>query len=254
MIDPRIVLFCGVSLLVVASAVSAGAQTTASLPRVVLINNGTEETGRYLTGSFREGMRQAGQVEGRAFDLDIRYADRDPARVPVLIRESVAKPPAALVIAGLRAARLAHDATSTVPVVVATSSDLVDAGVVKSFARPGGNITGISDLTDETTAKRLELLKAALPTAARVAWLVDPDFPATPKIEARVRSSTPSLGISVTWLHAKDRVSLARALDSLEDPAVVGKILAHLGLLHPADSPEPAPPSADLRAAVPAHQ
>jgi putative ABC transport system substrate-binding protein len=195
---------------------SAGAQTTASLPRVVLINNGAEEGARPVTQAFREGMRQAGQVEGRTFELDIRHADRDSARVPGLIRESVATRPAALVVAGLIAARLAHDATSTIPVVVASSSDLVDAGIVNSFARPGRNITGISDLTDETSAKRLELLKAALPKASRVAWLVNPDFPATPKIEARVRSAAPILRINVTWLHAKDRSSLARALNSLE--------------------------------------
>ena len=87
---------------------------------------------------------------------------------------------------------------------------------MKSLARPGGNITGVSDLTDETTIKRLELLKAALPNASRVVLLVNPEFPATPKIEARVQAAAPSLGLKVTSLSAKDRASLAQALDSLE--------------------------------------
>jgi len=87
---------------------------------------------------------------------------------------------------------------------------------VKSLARPGGNITGVADLTDEIAVKRLELLKAALPSASRVALLVDPDFPATRKIEARVESAASKLRIAVTRVYARDRASLALAIDSLE--------------------------------------
>ena len=166
--------------------------------------------------SFLDGMRQAGQIEGQTVQIDVLYSEGDPARMRALIRESVAKSPAVIVVAGLVAARDARDATTTVPIVVATSSDLADAGIVKSLARPGGNITGVSDLTDEATIKRLELLKAALPNASRVALLVNPEFPATPKIEARVRSAAPTLRLNITWLYAKDRASLAQALDSLE--------------------------------------
>ena len=87
---------------------------------------------------------------------------------------------------------------------------------MQSLARPGGNITGISDLTDEATVKRLELLKAALPNASRVVLLVNPEFPATPKIEKRVQAAAPSLRLKITSLYAKDRASLEKALDSLE--------------------------------------
>jgi ABC-type uncharacterized transport system substrate-binding protein len=87
---------------------------------------------------------------------------------------------------------------------------------VQSLARPGGNITGVSDLTDEVTVKRLELLKAALPNASRVVLLVNPEFPSTPKIESRVQAAAPSLRMNVTSLYAKDRSSLEEALDSLE--------------------------------------
>ena len=134
----------------------------AQLPRVVVISGGNEEGSRPFTHNFLDGMRQAGQIEGRTVQIEVRYGNGDPTRVRALIRESVAKSPAVLVVGGLIAARYARDTTTTVPIVVATSSDLVDAGIVRSLARPGGNITGISDLTDETTIKRLELLKAAL--------------------------------------------------------------------------------------------
>jgi putative ABC transport system substrate-binding protein len=194
---------------------SVGAQIATSLPRAVMVLGGREETYEPLKESFLEGMRQAGQVEGRTVQVDVRYGGGEPARTRSLIRESIAESPAVLVVAGLIAARDARDATTTVPVVVATGSDLVDAGIVKSFAHPGGNITGVSDLTDEAAVKRLELLKAALPYATRVAMLGDPGFPAGPKIEARVRSAALSLGINAAWLYAKDRASLAKAFDAL---------------------------------------
>lgn len=165
--------------------------------------------------SFLEGMRQAGQVEGRTFQFELRVAS-EPISVLALIRASVVERPAVLVVTGVTAARHARDATATVPVVVATASDLVDASIVKSFARPRGNITGVSDQTDETSVKRLELLKAALPNASRVALLINPDSPATPKVESRVESAARSLRITIARLYARDRASLLLALDSLE--------------------------------------
>jgi putative ABC transport system substrate-binding protein len=160
-------------------------------------------------------MRQAGHVEGRTYRLQVRLGGGEPARSAQHVKQAIAERPDVLVVAGLIDARLARDSTSTVPVVVATSGDLLDAGVVPSLARPGGNITGISDLADEATVKRLELIKAALPTATRVALLTNPNFPATPKIESRVEAAAPSLGITITRIHAADRLALAGAMDRL---------------------------------------
>ena len=213
--DRRRVLLCCIAPWLVAGAKSVGAQTATLLPRVVMVLGGREETYKPFKESFVEGLRQAGQIEGRTVQIDVRYGGGDPVRTRSLIRESVAESPAVLVVAGLIAARNAREATTTVPVVVATGSDLVDAGIAKSLARPGGNITGVSDLTDEAAVKRLELLKAAVPNASRVTFLGDPEFPARPKIEAHVRSAALSLGMNVVWLYAKDRASLAEAFDAL---------------------------------------
>jgi putative tryptophan/tyrosine transport system substrate-binding protein len=210
----RTLLLCGIAFLLPAVAFSAIAQTATKLPRVVMVLGGTEASVGPFAESFLEGMRQTGQVRGRTVQIDFRYAEF--AAVRPMINEVVAESPAVLVVGGLSAARYARDATTTVPVVVATSSDLADAGIVQSLARPGGNITGIADLTDEVTAKRLELLKAALPNASRVVLLVNPEFPATAKIEARVQAAAPSLRLKVASLSAKVRASLEKALDSLE--------------------------------------
>jgi len=210
----RTPLLCVITSLLAAVAFSAMAQTATKLPRVVMVLNGTEASSGPFAESFLEGMRQAGQIRGRTVQIDLHYVEFAALRPS--IDEVVADSPAVLVVGGLSAARYAHDATTTVPIVVATSSDLADAGIVQSLARPGGNITGISDLTDEITVKRLELLKAALPNASRVVLLVNPEFPATSKIEARVQAASPSLGLTVSLLSAKDRASLEKALDSLE--------------------------------------
>jgi len=201
----------------IAVAMHAHAQTAAPpLPRVVIVSGGTEGSFREFRDSFVQGMRQLGHTEGRTFRLDVLYANREPTRTPALIQQAVASRPDVLVVAGLTAASRARDATKTVPVVVATSSDLVDAGIVESLARPGSNITGLADLADEAAVKRLELLKEMLPKASRVALLNNPDFPATPKIENRIDAAAKVLGISVIRLYARDRASLSLALDSLE--------------------------------------
>ena len=199
----------------VATSLAAG-QTTGPLPpRVVVVSGGDDAFFRPFGDRFLHGLRELGQVEGKTFRLEVRYADREPARSVVLIQEAIATRPDVLVVAGLTNARRARDATSTVPIVVATSSDLVDAGIVASFARPGGNVTGITDLADEAAAKRLELLKELIPRLTRVALLNNPEFPATAKIESRVRAAAGRLGVTVLPLHAKDRASLAVAVDSL---------------------------------------
>jgi len=201
----------------VAAATYAGAQTPPpSPPRVVIISFSNETFFQPLRGKFLHGMRELGHVEDGTFRLEVQYAHGEPARSASLIREAVASNPAVLVVSGLTMARRAWEATKTVPVVVATSSDLVDAGIVANFARPGGNVTGITDLVDEAAVKRLELLIELIPSLSRVALLNNPDFPATAKIESRVRAAAGTLGITVLPLHAKDRASLALAIDSLD--------------------------------------
>ncbi len=210
-------LTLGLLAMAIATAAHAGAQTASSpLPRVVIIATGDEAYFRPFTDRFLHGMRELGHAEGWTFRLEVQYAHGEAARSVTLIREAIASRPEVLVVAGLTNARRALEATKTVPVVVATSSDLVDAGIVANFARPGGNITGITDLVDELAVKRLELLNELIPRLSRVALLNNPDFPATAKIESRVRAAAATLGITVLPLYAKDRASLVLAVESLE--------------------------------------
>lgn len=202
-----------------AALAAAGATPTLRgqqpLRRVIFLLPGSEVPGQPFVASFREGLRAAGQVEGRTLVLDVRFNQSDPSMLDAALRRAVGEQPDVLVIGGLAAARRARELTTTLPIVVATASDLVDGGVVESYARPGGNVTGVADLTDEGATKRLEMIRRALPSAKRVALLVNPAFPATPKIERSVREAATSLGFAIVMLRASDAAGLAAAIESL---------------------------------------
>jgi putative ABC transport system substrate-binding protein len=200
-----------------AACLAAAARPTASaarsIPHVVLLLWGSEAAGGSFVESFRQGLREAGHAEGRTLKLDVRF--NPLSRLDRVMRDTLAERPDVLVVGGLAAAKRARELTTTVPVVVATASDLVDGGVIASYSRPGGNVTGVADLTDEAAAKRLELIRAALPAAKRVALLVNPAFPATPKIESRVREAAKVLGFDIVPLRAGDPATVAAAVESM---------------------------------------
>jgi putative ABC transport system substrate-binding protein len=123
---------------------------------------------------FRQGMGGVGYLEGRDFVIEARFAHRDYGRFPGLIEELLSAK-VALIVMGGPASRAAPFAAKSVPVVFGFSGDPVDAGIVSSFARPGGNATGISFLQLDLAPKRVDLLKEAVPAINKVAVLSNPD-------------------------------------------------------------------------------
>jgi ABC-type uncharacterized transport system substrate-binding protein len=211
-----------------AALAAAGAHAqTASLPRIAFVSNRGATGATEFVQRFIAGMRQLGYVEGRTYVLDMRYANNDQAQIGPAIKAAVASHPDIVIVTGLYAAREARDATSTnsIPVIVATGSDLVDAGIVRSYAHPGGNITGVADLTDETSVKRLDLLREALPKATRIGFITNPDFPATPKIEKVVGAAAHRVGATLVAAHANDKGTLLAAIDSLAKQRVDALLL-----------------------------
>ena len=128
-----------------------------------------------LFDAFRMQLRELGYVEGRNLNLDVRRADGDFARLPVLANELISLAPD--VVIGVNAAGTAalQRATSSLPIVMLTSGDPVESGFVKSLAKPGGNITGLYNQSRDVTAKSLELLHAIIPKAKRIAVLMSPN-------------------------------------------------------------------------------
>jgi len=130
--------------------------------------------GEHLWEACRQGLRELGYVEGDNVMLEPRWADGDHERLPKLVAELIERQVDIIVTAATPASRTAKAATSVIPMAFVAVGEPVKAGLVKSFAHPGGNVTGLSLLTPELSGKRLELLAATLGTLTRVAVIMNP--------------------------------------------------------------------------------
>jgi putative tryptophan/tyrosine transport system substrate-binding protein len=146
--------------------------------------------------SFLAGMRALGYGEGRDFVIEVRYAARDYSRFPALVEELLSAR-VDLIVAGGPASRAAPLAAASVPVVFGFSGDPVDAGIVASFARPGGNATGVSFLSLDLSVKRIDLLKEAKPAMTRVAVLSNPDHAGDASELKATRETADALGLAI---------------------------------------------------------
>jgi putative ABC transport system substrate-binding protein len=147
------------TLALLAARLGAEAQTTGAVPRIGLLETGSLTARAPLWEAFRQAMRELGYVEGRTVVFEARGAAGKPERLPALAAELVRSKADVIVTAGTPAAQAARQATATIAIVMATSSDPVGLGLVASLARPGGNVTGVTTLTTELSAKRLELAR-----------------------------------------------------------------------------------------------
>jgi ABC-type uncharacterized transport system substrate-binding protein len=139
----------------------------------------TSADAQSLGGALREGLREFGYAEGQNFALEFRSADGNADRLPELAAELVRLPADLIVATFTPCALAAKQATTTIPIVMAAVADPIGAGLVQSLARPGGNITGFSNMAAETAGKSVELLRDMLPSLRRVAVLANPVDPFT---------------------------------------------------------------------------
>jgi len=144
---------------------------------------------------FREGLRDVGYSEGHNMVIEWRSAKGDYDRVPELVADLVQRKVDVIVMDSTFATQVAMRSTSTTPIVMALVVDPVGSGLVKSLARPGGNVTGLSMMTTELNAKRLQLLKEVIPRLARVGVLWNPDHPFHSKVVADLKKIAPSLSM-----------------------------------------------------------
>ncbi len=164
---------------------------------------------------FLQGLRELGWHEGHNIAFEDRYAEGKLDRLPDLAAELVGLKVDLILAAGSIALRVAQHATSTIPIVMIGIGDAVRAGFVASLARPGGNITGVSDMVSVLTAKRLELLKEAVPGVSRVAVLADPANPNTPWMVSEAELAARALGVQLHLLEVPDPSTLEPAFAAL---------------------------------------
>src|SRR5688572_6005114 len=141
-----------------------------------------------LVEAFREGLREHGYIEGQNIHVEYRFAAFRPERYPQLVNELVQLPVDVIVSADSEATPIAKAATATIPVVMSVAGDPVGEGLVASLARPGGNVTGLTNLASALSRRRLELLTQAVPGARRLAVLWNSSHP----------------GVQLAWRDAQD--------------------------------------------------
>jgi putative ABC transport system substrate-binding protein len=154
--------------------------------------------------AFHQGLRETGYVEGRNVVIEYRWAEGQNDRLPGLAAELVRRQVTVIAAPGSTPAALAtKSATTTIPIVFAIAADPVQLGLVDSFNRPGGNLTGVVTLNVEIAAKRLELLHELFPTATSFALLVNPTSPALAEpVSREVQTAARMFGIKLHVLHA----------------------------------------------------
>ncbi len=153
-------------------------------------------------GALREGLSELGYVEGETIKIDWRLTDRRQ-ELPGFAAEFVDLGIDVIIAGGTKAVQAAKEKTSTIPIVMTNSGDAVGTGLVASLARPGGNVTGSTQISPQLSGKRVELLKEIIPDLSRLAVLWHPDHPDTPLIFAEVKKAAPQFGLKVLSLEVR---------------------------------------------------
>lgn len=155
-------------------------------------------------GNFRRGMRELGYVEGKNLMIEWRFAEGKPERLRSLVDELLLLKVDVIVAGGTLPASVAQKATTVVPIVMGSSGDPVGSGLVKSLAQPGGNITGLTNISGDISPKHLELLISVMPKLSRVAILVNPHNPAHTATLKNVDSAAKKVGIKTLSVEARN--------------------------------------------------
>jgi putative tryptophan/tyrosine transport system substrate-binding protein len=181
--------------------------------------------------AFEQGLRELGYVQGHNIIIERRHAEAQAARLPELVAELIHLPVDLIVVAGTLATRAAQDATDTIPIVMANANEPVRQGLVASLARPGGNLTGVSQVNVQLTGKHLELLKETVPGLAQVAFLWNPATPDRAYELQETEAAAQALGLHVHPLEARTPEELEGAFAAAATGRPDALLLQNSGLI-----------------------
>ena len=186
------------------------------MPVVGFLSARSADESASVVTAFRQGLAENGYVEGRNVAIEYRWAEGQYDRLTVLAMELLRVPVAVIVAAGGDpAARAAKSATTTIPVVAIFSDDPVTSGLVASLGRPGGNMTGVSNLSTEMESKRFGLLRAVVPQAAIIGVLLNPVFPSAANQLREMQEAARTLGLQVIVMQATNESEIDASFASL---------------------------------------
>jgi putative ABC transport system substrate-binding protein len=181
----------------VAWPLTARAQQPA-LPVVGFLHYASPDTYAHVLKAFRQGLKEAGYVEGQNVTIEYRWAEGHYHRLPALAADLVRRHVAVIAAGGTNVALIAKRATATIPIVFTSGADPVASGLVSSISRPEANLTGASGISAVISAKRLELTRDLLPRARAVAMIINPDFPGADAQMAEMEAAGRLFGMQ-TW-------------------------------------------------------
>jgi putative ABC transport system substrate-binding protein len=185
-----------------AAPLAAGAQP-AGMPVIGFLNSSSPDPDGDRVRAYRRGLSDTGYVEGRNVTIEYRWADGRNDRLPSMAADLVQRGVNVIVTGGTPATLAAKAATTTIPIVFVLSTNPVEAGLVASLNRPGGNLTGVTGLNVELAPKKLELLHELVPSATVLALLVNPTNAIAAKNESRaVQAAARTFGLQIHVLHA----------------------------------------------------
>jgi putative tryptophan/tyrosine transport system substrate-binding protein len=224
-----------------------------AIPVIGFLNSASPDQVEGRIKAFRQGLSETGYVEGRNLAIEYRWAESQMNRLPELASDLVRRQVTVIAVGYNLAADLAAKAaTATIPIVFETGVDPVKAGLVASLNRPGGNLTGVTNLSNQVVAKHLEILHELVPTAKAVALLVNPANPAAETISADAQTAAHTIGVQLHVLQVDAQSDFETAfmnLRRLQADAVVisadpvfnarSKELAALALRHAAPTISP---------------
>jgi putative tryptophan/tyrosine transport system substrate-binding protein len=189
----------------------------AAMPVIGFLHPASPDTYADRLRAFRQGLKEAGFVEGENVAVEYRWAENQFDRLPALATELVRRPVAVIVTTGGPVPALAaKSASATIPIIFAVPDDPVRLGLVASLARPGGNATGINFFSDELTAKRLGLLRELVPAATRVAVLVNPvTAVASPTMLPELEAAARAMGLQIQVVNANTNSEIDAAFATL---------------------------------------
>ena len=187
----------------VAWPLAVGAQQAAKVHRIGFLGSANAAGSAKAVESLRAGLREFGYVEGTNIGVEFRWAEGIYDRLPHLVAELIATNVDVLITHGTPGTRVAKQATTTIPIVMAISGDAIATGLVSSLARPEANLTGSTYFLPQLNAKRLELLKEVFPSISRAAALSNPDNPVSRPIIPTMQAAAASLNVILEVVRAQ---------------------------------------------------
>jgi putative tryptophan/tyrosine transport system substrate-binding protein len=210
----RAMLLITLALSLLVAPLCADAQPAAKVARIGYLSP-VGGAGSPTAEAFRQGLRELGYVEGHNIALEFRAAEGKGELLPVLAAELVQLPVDVIVAFSSAAAQAAKHTTTTIPIVMVSSGDPVATGLVASLARPGGNLTGLTGLATELSGKRLELLREAVPSLARVAVLWNALDAAMTHTFSGIQAAAPALRVTVQPLGVREAKEIDSAIAAM---------------------------------------